>query len=72
MTPTANTELGKFQRRAGNAMLHRRAFLEGAGVFAGVLGMGVRFNSTAAASSLDARAEAKKIAFDRIMETRCC
>ena len=42
MTPTANTELGKFERLAGNAMLHRRVLLEGAGVFAGALGMGVR------------------------------
>ena len=67
MTPTANTELGKFERLAGNAMLHRRVLLEGAGVFAAALGMGVRLNATAAAaSSLDARAEAKKIAFDRI------
>ena len=59
MTPTANTELGKFERLAGNATLHRRVLREGAGLFAGALGMGVRLNATAAAaSSLDARAEA--------------
>jgi hypothetical protein len=67
MTPTRNTELGKFEGLAGNAMLYRRALLEGAGVFAGALGTGVRLNAAAAAaSSFDARAEAKKIAYDRI------
>jgi hypothetical protein len=50
MTPTANTELGEFERLAGNAMLHRRALLEGAGLFAGALGMGVRLNAAAAAA----------------------
>jgi hypothetical protein len=48
-------------------MLRRRALLEDAGVLVGALSIGVRINETvAAASSFDARAEAKKIAFDRI------
>jgi pimeloyl-ACP methyl ester carboxylesterase len=70
MTPVANTEAGNSERLAGNATLHRRALLERKSVFAGALGMGVRLSATAAAaaaaSPFDAKAEAKKIAFDRI------
>src|SRR5580692_9595732 len=65
MTPTTNTAPQKFECLAGNALLHRRALLERAGLFAGALGMSVGLNATAAASSFDAKAEAKKIAFDR-------
>jgi pimeloyl-ACP methyl ester carboxylesterase len=68
MTPTTNTEAQKFECLAGNAVLQRRALLERAGLSAGALGMSVGLNATtaaAAASSIDANAEAKKIAFDR-------
>ena len=48
-------------------LLDRRALLEGAGVVAGALGMGAMVSAVpaAAASVLDAKAEAKRIAFDR-------
>jgi pimeloyl-ACP methyl ester carboxylesterase len=65
MTPTTHTAPQKFECLAGNALLQRRALLERAGLFAGALGMSVGLNATAAASSFDAKAEAKKIAFDR-------
>jgi pimeloyl-ACP methyl ester carboxylesterase len=49
------------------ALLDRRAVLEGAGVIAGALGMGVTLGGAApaAAAAFDPKAEAKKIAFDR-------
>jgi pimeloyl-ACP methyl ester carboxylesterase len=68
MTPTTNTEPQKFECVAGNAVLQRRALLERVGLLGGALGMSVGLNATtaaAAASSIDAKAEAKKIAFDR-------
>ena len=48
-------------------LLDRRALLEGAGVIAGALGIGAMVSAVpaAAASVLDAKAEAKRIAFDR-------
>jgi hypothetical protein len=48
-------------------LLDRRALLEGAGVIARALGMGAMVSAVpaAAASALDAKAEAKRIAFDR-------
>jgi hypothetical protein len=60
MTLSPNAELGKFERLAGNATPHRRALLDCAGVFARALGMGVRLNASAAAISLNVKAEAKK------------
>ena len=48
-------------------LLDRRALLEGAGVIAGALGMGAMVSAApaAAASAFDAKADAKRIAFDR-------
>jgi hypothetical protein len=53
---------------ARNGALHRSTLLKGSSVFAGALGMGVSLGARRAdaATSLDAKAEAKKIAFDRI------
>jgi pimeloyl-ACP methyl ester carboxylesterase len=57
---------------AGSGSLHRRALLGRGVMLAGPLGTGVQLSATAAAAppldsgSLDAQAEAKKIAFDRV------
>jgi pimeloyl-ACP methyl ester carboxylesterase len=55
------------ERNARNGALHRRAPLKGSSVLAGALDMGVSLGARRAdaATSLDAKAEAKKIAFDR-------
>jgi pimeloyl-ACP methyl ester carboxylesterase len=64
MEPTAMIAQGS----DANGLPHRRALLERAGMLAGAVGMGVPLGagSTAAAplSSFNAKAEAKKIAFD--------
>jgi pimeloyl-ACP methyl ester carboxylesterase len=54
-------------RIARSELVDRRALLEGAAVVAGVLGAGIAPGpgASAAASAFDAKAEAKKIAFDR-------
>jgi len=59
-------EMEQFAQLAGGS-LDRRALLEGAGVIAGALGMGVSLVAAAPAdaSAFDPKAEAKRIAFDR-------
>jgi pimeloyl-ACP methyl ester carboxylesterase len=64
MEPTAMIAQGS----DANGLLHRRALLERAGMLAGAVGMGVPLGAGSAAaaplSSFNAKAEAKKIAFD--------
>jgi pimeloyl-ACP methyl ester carboxylesterase len=64
MEPTAMIAQGD----DANGLLYRRALLERAGMLAGAVSMGVPLGASSAAaasSSFDAKAEAKKIAFDR-------
>jgi pimeloyl-ACP methyl ester carboxylesterase len=67
MTTMMNSGADKAEPVIAHGVLHRRALLESAGVFAGALGMGLGLDAAAAApaSPFDAKAEAKKIAFDR-------
>jgi pimeloyl-ACP methyl ester carboxylesterase len=63
--------MSRIEHLAANDLLHRRALLERGAAFAGALGAGVTLSASGAAAapldhpSLDAKAEAKKIAFDR-------
>jgi len=52
-------------RTVAGGPLDRRALLQGAGVVAGAMGMGVLPGRAAAVAAFDPKAEAKRIAFDR-------
>jgi pimeloyl-ACP methyl ester carboxylesterase len=70
-TYSLNTESKNLERVASNSMLRRRAFLGRGIALAGTTGSGVQLSATGVAAapldtrSLDAKGEAKKIAFDR-------